>query len=403
MTTRRASSSLTIALLLLLSGCGSEDNGMGANPALMGGQSGGGIGGTAAVTGGVGGTSVTTGGMGAAGAAGAASGGAGGVAGMMVTTTGGMDAMGGMGGSGGMDATGGMSASGGMGGAAPVDGVPTLYWLNITSNRVMRSVDFGPEEVIVTRTGTAPDGVAVDVAGGKVYWSNMGSLLGSGGGTMQRANLDGSDVETIIPAGIARTPKQMQVDLVNRHVYFCDREGAKVWRAGMDGSNPEAIVTDKGYEELVGIALDVAAGKFYFGDRIGQKIMRANIEMPAGATGATRTDIEEMFVLSGSMPIDLDIDHTNKMIYWTDRQLGTVHRGELEIPAGKTAESRTDAETLVTGLVETIGLSLDVPNNKMYFTELGGGIWESALDGSGKKRLFSSGSATGIAIAHIPK
>jgi len=293
----------------------------------------------------------------------------------------------------------------GSGGAAPVgETVPTIYWLDINSNRVMRSQNFAPGEVIVMRTGTAPDGVAIDVAGGKLYWTNMGSLLGTGGGSLQRSNLDGSSVETIVMPGVSTTPKQMQVDLVNKHVYWSDREGAKVWRAGFDGSNPTAIVSEHGLRECVGIALDVPNGKFYFTDRMGKKILRANIELPAGQTGANRMDVEELFVLTGNAsPIDLDIDHEAKKLYWTDRQLGTVTRSNLDLPAGQTAMNRTDAETLVRGLTEPIGMSLDVKNNKMYFTELGGEVSEASLDGSGQKVLFRSASATGVVIAHVPK
>jgi sugar lactone lactonase YvrE len=298
---------------------------------------------------------------------------------------------------------GGAGTAGSSGMAAPVATRPALYWLDINANRVMRSDDFASSEAIVTRTDTAPDGVSVDVAGGKVYWTNMGSLFGSGGGTLQRANLDGTGVETIVPSGHAQTPKQMQLDLVNRHAYFCDREGAKVWRVGMNGESPEAIVSGHGFRELVGVALDVPGGRFYFSDRIGQKILRANMQMPAGQSAESRTDIEEMFVLTGrAMPIDLDADLKNGYLYWTDRQLGTVHRAKLEIPAGQTAANRTDAETLVTGLVDTIGISLDVENNTMYFTELGGRVSKSALDGSGELRILTSGSASGVAIAHIP-
>jgi hypothetical protein len=406
MTTKRVASLIASlpALLLLALSCGgdpqdSDTPGAGSQSVAPVGSGGAGIapgaagntpaalaGSSAPSTGGAGASSANGGSSGAgAGGGGAAAGGSGSVAG-----------------GGGSD-----PVVAGSGGSAPpaVDTVPTLYWLDINSNRVMRSRNFAAGEAIVTRTGTAPDGVAVDVAGGKLYWTNMGSVLGTGGGTLQRANLDGTMVETIIPAGTAQTPKQMQVDLTNRHVYFCDREGAKVWRAGMDGASPEAIVSGHGFRELVGVALDVPAGKFYFSDRIGRKILRANIQMPAGETGANRTDIEELFVLaSNAMPIDLDIDHTNKKLYWTDRDLGTVHRSGLDVPAGQTAMNRSDAETLVTGLVDTIGISLDVPNNKMYFTELGGSVSSAALDGKDlKKRILSSGSATGVAIAHIPK
>jgi hypothetical protein len=394
-TTRRACLSL---LLLLASACGEASKGPDTQPQAGAGAGGAGgmsaepTGGTGAITGGAGGMSALAAGNGGAagnagiGGAGAGGGGAGGGAG-------------GIGGDGGM-------ASGGAGGMGPmVETTPTLFWLDINANRVMRSDDFADGEVIVSRTDTAPDGVAVDVMGGKLYWSNMGSLLGFGGGTMQRSNLDGSSVETVVPTGFAQTPKQMQLDLVNRFAYFCDREGAKVWRVSMDGGDPEAIVSGHGMVEAVGVALDVPNGKFYFSDRMGKKIRRANIEMPAGESGADRSDVEELFTWSGAAaPIDLDIDHEHGFLYWTDRMLGSVQRAGLEIPAGESAANRSDIETLVEDLVDPIGLSLDVPNDKMYFTELGGEVSEAALDGSGlRKDILASGSATGVALAHLPK
>ena len=283
--------------------------------------------------------------------------------------------------------------------------VATLYWLDIMGNGVYRSEesDFGASERIV-RTNTAPDGVAVDVAGGKVYWSNMGSLLGTGGGTLQRANLDGSGVETIVPSGTTRTPKQIQLDLVNGHVYWCDREGAKVWRVGLDGSNPETLVSEHGFTELVGVALDVEMGHVYFSDRIERKILRMGLDMPAGEDHATRTDIEELFIFaSGAMPIDLDVDLEARQLYWTDRQLGTVHRAGMDMPAGESPSARSDMETLVDGLGDPIGLSLNHEDGTMFYTELGGDVWQANLDGSSPRTVASSGSATGVAIAHLPE
>jgi hypothetical protein len=382
------------ALLLLAAACGSDP----AAPTTM-------TPGGASALGGAGGVSgATPGGTGVP-QAGAMAGAGQGAVNPMGGGSGTGGTAGGAAAAGGNGSQAGMSGAAGTAGAGPmVETIPTLYWLDIMSNRVMRTQDFMDGEAIVMRTGTAPDGVAVDVAGGKVYWTNMGSLLGTGGGSVQRANLDGSGVETIIPSGTAQTPKQMQLDLTNQKLYFCDREGAKVWRAELDGSNPEAIVSGHGFQQLVGVAIDAAAGKFYFSDRNGRKILRANIEMPAGETGANRTDIEELFVFgSGAMPIDLDLDTENGFLYWTDRQLATVNRAGLEIPAGQTASNRDDAEELVDGVVEAIGISLDVPNNKLYFSELGGTVSEAALDGSGARGIVSSVSATGVAIAHLPK
>lgn len=296
------------------------------------------------------------------------------------------------------------AAAAGSGAAAPMmEGTPTLFWLEFNTSSVMKSQDMKTKTKVAS-TGVAPDGVGVDVAGGKLYWTNMGSPLGTGGGTVQRANLDGGMVETIVPAGVGTTFKQMTLDLTNQKIYWGDREGKKLWRANLDGSMHEAIVSGHGISEVVGVAVDVAGGKVYFTDRTGGKILRANIEMPAGATGDSRMDVEDVLVAPpGSTPIDLDIDHNAKKLYWTDRALGTVHVMELEMPAGMSAADRTDDKTIINGLSEPIGICLDVPNNKMYYTELGGSISVAALDGSGKQPGILRGSgATGCALVYLP-
>jgi DNA-binding beta-propeller fold protein YncE len=273
-------------------------------------------------------------------------------------------------------------------------GTPTLFWLAFNSSQVMMSKDM-KTATMLARTGTAPDGVAVDVSAGKVFWTNMGSALGTGGGTVQSANLDGSMVTTIIPAGVGTTFKQTTLDWKNKKLYWGDREGRKLWRSDYDGKNHEAIVSAQ-TPEVVGCVVDSDAGKVYFTDRTGGKIWRTNIEMPAGATAETRTDLEMVLMgPPGSNTIDLEIDHTNKVLYWTDRTLGTVHSMQLDKPD-------TD-KVIVPNLSEPIGICLDVPNGKIYFAELGGSISSAGLDGSGVERgILRSSGATGCVVAYIP-
>jgi hypothetical protein len=203
---------------------------------------------------------------------------------------------------------------------------------------------------------------------------------------------------------MTRTPKQIQLDRVNQHVYWCDREGAKVWRVGFAGEGPEILVSEHGFRELVGVALDVEARQVYFSDRIGRRILRMGFDMPAGETHATRTDVEELHVFdSGAMPIDLDLDLEARQLYWTDRELGTVHRSGMDVPAGQSAAQRDDVETLVDGLRDTIGLSLNLEGGTMFYSELGGRVWQAELDGSNARMVASSGSATGVALAHLPE
>jgi hypothetical protein len=74
------------------------------------------------------------------------------------------------------------------------------------------------------------------------------------------------------------------------------------------------------------------------GHRKGQKagkgrIFRAGIEIPEGQTAANRTDIEVLFD-NLPEPIDLNLDLSNRMLYWTDRgdpPLGkTVNRAPMD-------------------------------------------------------------------------
>ena len=175
-----------------------------------------------------------------------------------------------------------------------------------------------------------PDGIVVDASAGFVYWSNMGKAAVDDG-SIFRARLDGTDVTAIVPEGGTFTAKQLKLDEKNGKLYWSDREGMRIQRSNLDGSNIETLIeTGHGDEErrdqsrwCVGIALDVARGKVYWtqkgGDNAGiGTIRRANLEVPKGQDPAHRTDIETLF--SGLLePIDMDLDLTSRMLYWTDR------------------------------------------------------------------------------------
>ncbi len=288
---------------------------------------------------------------------------------------------------------------------APAAGKPVLYWLDIFGNAVWRAnADGSDARAIATGNGiSAPDGVSVDVEGGYLFWTNMGSALGGANlGTVQRAALDGTGIETIVPVGVGNTFKQLAIDGVHHKLYWCDREGAKLWRANMDGSQPETLASGHGLQQPVGIALDVAHAQLYFSDKDARKIMRAGLDLPAGQTDANRTDIEDLVVLgANTMPIDLELDLDKRQLYWTDRSLGTVQRAGMDLPAGQNAVSRSDVETLVTGLSQPIGITLDLPAGAMYFSDLSGNVWRAGLDGSGKVRVTGSSAVTGITLVHL--
>ncbi len=291
-----------------------------------------------------------------------------------------------------------------------------FFFLDLSDGRVLSANPDGSDlRTIVSEGRKLPDGIVVDVAAGHIYWTNMGNPS-MNDGSIDRVDLDGGNLTSIIPAGSTYTPKQLQLDKKNGKLYWSDREGMRVMRANLDGSTIETLIdTSEGDARpgkdirkwCVGIALDVEGGKLYWtqkgNDNAGQgRIFRANLEIPKGQTPATRKDIEVLF--DGlPEPIDLDLDLVNRMMYWTDRgdppHGNTVNRAPMDATAGK----RKDPEIVFDHLMEGIGLSLDLQNGRMFLTDLGGSVYSANLDGSNKKTLLiAQGNLSGIAYAELP-
>jgi DNA-binding beta-propeller fold protein YncE len=290
-----------------------------------------------------------------------------------------------------------------------------LFFMDLAAGRIFTSNPDGSDlKIIVNEGRKLPDGIVVDVAGGHIYWTNMGNPKANDG-TIDRADLDGTNVTNIVPSGKTWTPKQLQLDAKNRKLYWSDREGMRVMRSNLDGSNIETLV-ETGHGDAdrldarnwcVGIAIDVNGGKFYWtqkgNDNAGEgRIFRAGLEIPKGQTPANRRDVEILFD-DLPEPIDLDLDLGNRIMYWTDRgdppRGNTVNRAPMDVAAGK----RKEPEIVFNHLMEGIGISLDLENKRMFLTDLGGSVYSANLDGSNKKNIvFAQGNLSGIAYAEIP-
>ena len=288
-----------------------------------------------------------------------------------------------------------------------------LFVLDLSGGRVLSMNTDGSGKKVIASECRLPDGVVVDVEAGQVYWTNMG-VPSANDGSIERADLDGSNREVIIPEGGTHTPKQLHLDKQNGKLYWCDREGMRVMRANLDGSQVETLVqtgqgdTDRRDQTkwCVGITIDPKRKQIYWTqkgpDNAGLgRIFRANIEIPKGETAPNRTDIE--LVYDGlPEPIDLELDLSNRVLYWTDR--GNPPRGNTvnRVSIDATFRQCVEAETVVTDLMEGIGIALDVQHDRMFVTDFGGSIYSARLNGSEKRMLlFAQGNLTGIAYAEI--
>jgi hypothetical protein len=292
-----------------------------------------------------------------------------------------------------------------------------LFFLSASSGQVFSANPDGSDlKVIVSEGRRLPDGIVVDVEAGYLYWTNMGNPIANDG-SIERANLDGSNVTHIVPPGGTFTAKQLQLDKKNHKLYWCDREGMRVMRVNVDGSNLETLVdTSEGDSRpgkdilkwCVGIVLDVEAGKLYWTqkgpDNAGKgRIFRTNLEIPKGQSAANRKDIELLYE-NLPEPIDLELDLANRMMYWTDRgdppRGNTVNRAPMDPAQGN---GKKQPEVIFDHLMEGIGIALDLKNARMFLTDLGGSVYSANLDGSNKKTVLAAeGNLTGIAYAELP-
>lgn len=291
--------------------------------------------------------------------------------------------------------------------------------ISATPGCVLEISGDGKTQKALVNSQVLPDGLDVDKASGRMFWTCMG-FPGKPDGAVYSANLeDGSDVQCIVPKGVANTPKQLVVDSVAKKVYFCDREGMRVFRCNYDGSELETIIKTGDWEKdgfedqlkwCVGITVSHKYGRFYWTQKAFSKsgkgrIFSANIDMPAGETAETRSDVQ---LLLGNLPepIDLDIDESKDVLYWTDRgelPLGnSVNRASLDPSSGMVAhmEGEKPYDVIVKHLNEAIGLKLDLEADHMYITDLGGSLYRCNLDGSDKKKIYSSDerALTGITL-----
>src|SRR5882757_6197031 len=176
-----------------------------------------------------------------------------------------------------------------------------LYWCDREGMRVMRvNLDGSNIETVVdTSQGDprpGPDatkwcvGVAIDVDGGKVYWTQKGPD-NAGKGRMFRAGIEiptgqtasnRADIEVLYD-GLPE-PIDLELDLNNRSMYWTDRgdppRGNTVNRAPMDADAkgrpaPEIVLTH--LMEGIGIALDLKGDRMFITD-FGGNVFSANLD-----------------------------------------------------------------------------------------------------------------------------
>lgn len=252
--------------------------------------------------------------------------------------------------------------------------------------------------VILTETGLHPDGIVCD--GSTIYWTTMGRRTGTNAfgeaiyddvdGGVHAIDVDGTNRRDVIAPGGTTTGKQLALDSQG-NLYWGNREGFALSAARTDGSQVRDLVKYDGSglerDWIVGVALDEVNGYIYWSQKGSTEggdgqILRAGLDIPAGQTAENRTDIE---LLWDGLPAPIDLELDDGRLFWTDRgrQPGgdSLNRAAVPLPGHKGEEP----EMLADDFQDPIGLAVDGQQKLAYVADLGGRIW--VVPGPGHRQM----------------
>lgn len=186
-----------------------------------------------------------------------------------------------------------------------------------------------------------PHHIALDVQRKKIYWVN--DMLNH----IQRANLDGSDVEDLVTSWTFSNA--LTLDRSRGRIYWTDYSMNAIRRANLDGSHVEDLVTTMG--EPVSLALDVARGKIYW------TVWERGFDGPRTIRRANLDGSHVEYVLtSPDKLMSLTLDPVGGKIYWvtsaSETHTGTIQRANLD---------GSKVENIITGLNNPWSIALDFP------------------------------------------
>lgn len=253
-------------------------------------------------------------------------------------------------------------------GASGARAASRIYWGDCGSNTVsfanLNDTGHGGDLKTTGVTPNCPQGVAMDLLNGKIYWADLGQGLGT---TISFANLNntggGAHLDTsgaTMPSG----PLGVATDPATGRIYWGDVTGTLSFAAvDNTGSGGDLSTSGATPDNAAGVAIDPATGRIYWTNYTADKISFANLD---GTGNGGDLDTQGATV---SEPEGLAIDPANGKIYWTnsgDNSFAisyanvndTGHGGELNLSGTKPKEAN--------------GLAIDPEAGKIYWANLGG-------------------------------
>lgn len=164
--------------------------------------------------------------------------------------------------------------SGGTIGRANLDGSEAVALITGAANPLTNPDD---ETQVASASNTAaalggPFGLTLDLQNGKIYWTELN------GNRIGRANLDGTQIETVLTSPNTNGPRGIRLDVANQKIYYLDASVDRIKRANFNGANVETLVTLSATAFLELLELDLSEGKMYWSDFGLDNIASANLD-----------------------------------------------------------------------------------------------------------------------------
>jgi sugar lactone lactonase YvrE len=205
-----------------------------------------------------------------------------------------------------------------------------IYWVENGTDSVFSAFYDGSS---ITTLHTNPDAfsnpraIAVDHEHDLMFWSE--------GFGIQRAALDGTAVIAVVTGGF---PTGVALDVAGSKVYWGDNATDSIRRANYDGSGGEVLYTSTDERSNPnGVAVDVAAG-LVFWTEVGA-VRAANLDGSAVRTVATA-----MF------PTAVAVQPSLRLLYWTDNGTDSVERVRYDGAARELLYHSTDDRSNAAGI-----------------------------------------------------
>lgn len=212
-------------------------------------------------------------------------------------------------------------------------------------------------------------GIAFDVDKGLLYSGDISTLF--------RANLDGTG-RTVLVTNTSVT--DVELDLVHGKVYWSDTTRDFINRANLDGSEAETIIRLNYVDLVEGLALDPVAGKLFLSyctSPAASAIRVANLD------GSGMTTFKQLAAAAG--PFEIEFDTDSGTLYWNE-----YHGGQLPQQVRKTAANGMVPVSLAFSPTNGLnnGIHFDPVEGKVYYADNAKNLCRANPDGSNLEMLL---------------